>query len=87
MNLKSYLSERGKRLRLAQKIGAWPTEVSSWKSGKKLPPPKKCKEIVFATKGVITFRELREDWEQHWSEREIEFLEKEARERPEIEEK
>lgn len=85
MNLEIYLAKRGARLRLAKQIDAWPTDVSSWKTGKKLPPPKKCKEIVFATKGAISFRELRKDWRAHWTEREIEFLEKEARERPELE--
>lgn len=82
MKLKAYLSERGERLRLAKQIGAWPTDVSSWKTGKKSPPPRKCKAIVFATRGAVTFRDLREDWREHWTEREIEFLEKEARERP-----
>ncbi|WP_150777455.1 transcriptional regulator [Pandoraea sputorum] len=70
MDLKSYLSaERGRLSRLSRSIGAHPSDVSAWASGKRPVPIPFAWPIERDTGGAVTRPELRkDDWQSIWPE-------------------
>jgi len=73
MNLKIYLSMRGGVSILARSIHGNASDVSSWASGKRPVPVRRCVAIERATNGAVTRRDLRpHDWREIWPELEQE---------------
>ncbi|WP_150721632.1 transcriptional regulator [Pandoraea capi] len=59
MDLKTYLdAERGRQRKLARDIGAHPSDVSSWKSGRRNVPSHFAYPIEESTRGAVTRREM-----------------------------
>lgn len=71
MNLSTYLGNggHGAQMRLAKSIGAYPSDISSWLSGRRKPSVPRCLAIERATAGAVTRRDLRpDDWQLIWPE-------------------
>lgn len=61
MDLKTYVSERGRQTWLAQQIEAQPQLVWQWANGVKPVPADRCPGIERASDGAVTCEELRSD--------------------------
>jgi DNA-binding transcriptional regulator YdaS (Cro superfamily) len=61
MDLKTYVSERGRQTWLAQQIEAQPQLVWQWANGVKPVPADRCPGIERATEGSVTCEEMRGD--------------------------
>lgn len=69
MELKKYLSERGRQTELARNLGVPQAIVSQWASGKRSVPPDQAPSIEKVTRGAVTRRDLRpDDWFRIWPE-------------------
>lgn len=82
MKLKKFLSKkRGLQAELARTIGAHPSDVSAWASGKRSIPIHFCRAIVDFSFGEVTLQDLREDWKKYWTELEAKVLQDQADEK------
>lgn len=61
MDLKTYVSERGRQTWLAQQIEAQPQLVWQWANGVKPVPADRCPAIERASDGAVTCEEMRGD--------------------------
>lgn len=71
MDLSAYIKTagHGAQMRLSKDVGAFPSDISSWLSGRRKPPIGKCVAIEQATNGAVTRRDLRpDDWWLIWPE-------------------
>lgn len=70
MNLKNYLAslERGAATKLAAKLGISISYLSQLASGKAPISAARCVAIEQATDGVVSRKELRDDWQSIWPE-------------------
>jgi DNA-binding transcriptional regulator YdaS (Cro superfamily) len=71
MKLSEYFDQegRGAASRLANSIGAYPSDVSDWASGNRPVPIPQCVSIEQATEGAVKRWDLRpDDWHLIWPE-------------------
>lgn len=70
MKLKNYLKKQGHgaQISLAKAISAHAPDVCDWANGYRSVPIDKCVAIEFATKGSVTRKDLRVDWQKIWPE-------------------
>lgn len=70
MDLKTYLStlERGGASRLASSLGVSISFLSQMASGDAAISPARCVQIEQKTGGIVTRRDLRDDWHLIWPE-------------------
>lgn len=65
MDLKTYVSERGRQTWLASQVEAQPQLVWQWANGVKPVPADRCPPIEVASEGAVTCEELRADVRWH----------------------
>lgn len=65
MDLKSYVSERGRQTSLAAIIKVAPQLVWQWASGARPVPDDRCPAIELASGGAVTCEEMRADVRWH----------------------
>ena len=69
MKLNEYISvERGNAARLATALGVGISYVSQLASGHRAVSPARAVQIETFTNGVVSRKELRDDWQQIWPE-------------------
>lgn len=71
MELRAYLDKagHGASRRMAEALGAYASDVSSWASGRRRPGVAYCVAIEQHTQGAVTRRDLRpDDWQDIWPE-------------------
>jgi DNA-binding transcriptional regulator YdaS (Cro superfamily) len=70
MTLSEYIkAARGNATDLAAKLKVHKTQISNWANFNPTPPPHRCIEIVRATGGLVSRKELRpQDWQLIWPE-------------------
>ena len=69
MKLEAYLKQNKiTQTELAEMLGGFQTDVSSWILGKRQVPIRHAIQIEILTKGKVTRKDLRDDWAEIWPE-------------------